>query len=391
MNGMNLQKYILAFLLATSAAAFAHSPASAQACKASPAICPTNGWENWGTPDDSVSHLDNPVLPQEVAMENRLRQFTTQIMARIASKEGWEMTQVEDGGGTGYRAADGSVLAYDLRPPHWYTFTYQFIINQDSMAAWRSWLEDFGQRRMNTVNENASQQLSVQDKVQACMDSANYYGDLKGKYMTAHFETYQKALMAGNKTVTANYEKDVAQYDKKINTFTDKAGTLQKNPGSEEKEKNYDAEGKTLNQKYWDGCILIVQIAFNHELAGTVGSASSGIGSPAGTNSGLNGGFTLAKWYANSEPDNFSIDLFPRSKNLLLLLMGPWNTKADSYGGFRPAFHEDKIANDRSSIKKIKSDQVQTIDFHISGNGKAMHRWLSDMPVADFNKLMVRF
>ena len=387
---MNLQKYLLAVLLTTAAAVCTPTGVPAQACKASPAICPPNGWENWGSPDDSVDHLNNPVLPREVGMENRLRQFTTRIMEGIAAKEGWEVTQVEDGGSSGFRAADGSVLAYDLRPPHWYLFTYQFIVNQDSMAAWRGWLADFGQRRMNSVNEYASHATSVQDKVQACMDSANYYGDLKGKYMTAHFEAYQKALMAGNKAVTGNYEKEVARYDKKITEFTDKAGALQKNPGAEEKDKNDEDEGKSLNQRYWDGSILIVQIAYNQDIAKTGGTPAGGIGSPLGTNSGLNGGFTLAKWYVNGEPDNVSIDIFPRSKNLLLVLMGPWVTKADSYGDFRPAFYQDKTATDRQTNKKIKSDQVQTIDFHLSGNTKAIRRFLGDMPAGDFSKMITR-
>jgi hypothetical protein len=387
---MNLQKLLPTILIAGAVNCGVNFEASAQACKASPAICPTNGWEEWGTPDDSVSHLGNPVLPQEIGMENRLRKFTTRIMESIAAKEGWEVTQVEDGGSSGHRAADGSVLAYNLRPPHWYAFTYQFIVNQDSMAAWRNWLVDFGQRRMNTVNENANRQMSVQDKVQACMDSANYYGDLKGKYMTAHIEEYQKALMAGNKTVTNNYDKEVAKFDKKMNYFTDMAGAIQKNPGSEEKEKNYDAEGKILNQKYWDGSVLIVQIAFNQELAKTGGSSGAGIGTPQATAIGSNAGFTLAKWYSNIEPDNFSTDLYPRSKNMLLLLMGPWVAKADSYGDFRPAFYVDKTAIDGSTNKKIKSDQVQTIDFHLSGNGKAIRRFLGDMPAGDFNKIIVK-
>jgi len=387
---MNLQKYVWTILLTASAAVSLISDASAQACKSSPAICPPNGWENWGTPEDSVDHLNNPVLPREVGMENRLRQFTTRIMEGIAAREGWELTQVEDGGSSGFRAPDGSVLAYELRPPHWYIFTYQFIVNQDSMTAWREWLTNFGQRRMNNVNEYASHATSVQDKVQACMDSANYYGDLKGKYMTAHFEAYQKALMAGNKTAAANYEKDVARYDKKINEFTGKAGALQKNPGSEEKEKNDEAEAKSLDQKYWDGSVLIVQIAYNQDIAKTVGTPAAGIGSPLGTNSGLNGGFSLARWYVNGDPDHLSIDIFPRSKNLLLLLMGPWVTKADSYGDFRPAFYEDKTATDQRTGKRIRSDQVQTIDFHLSGNAKAIRRLVADMPVGDLNKIMVK-
>jgi hypothetical protein len=387
---MNLQKYILTFLLTVAAIGCMSEGVRAQACKASPAICPPNGWENWGNPEDSADRLGNPVLPREIAMENRLRLFTTRIMERIAAKEGWEVTQVEDGGSTGYRAADESVLTYNLRPPHWHMLTYQFIVNQDSMNAWRSWLVDFGQRRMNTVNENASQQMSVQDKVQACMDSANYYGDLKGKYMTAHFEAYQKALMAGNKAAISSYEKDVARYDKKINEFTDKAGALQNNPGSVEKDKNYDTEAKALNQKYWDGCVLIVQVWFNNELAKTGGASGAGIGTPTATTTGSNAGFTLAKWYSNVDPDNFSIDLYPRSKNMLLLLMGPWLTKADSYGDFRPSFFLDKTAMDRSTNKKIKSDQVQTIDFHVSGNLRSIRRFLADMPVGEFNGLIMK-
>ena len=390
-------KMCFLFILLMAAA----TGASAQACKFSPADCPVNGWDSWGTPDDSVEKLLNPVIPREVAMENRLRQWTTHVMKGIAEKEGWEVAEVDEGGSSGFRAADGSVLSYDLRPPHWFLMTYQFIVNQDSLQAWRTWLTDFGARRMNSVNDYAGHATAVQDQVQACMDSANHYSDLKGKYMTEHFEAYQKALLAGNKTVTNNYEKDVARYDKKITEFTDKAGTIGHNPGSEEKEKNFDAEAKALTQKFWDGTILIVQIGYNEELAKTVGSPLGGLGSPAGmgppvggpgasTNSVANEGFTLARWYSNSDPDNLSIDIFPRSRNILVMLLGPWVTKADQWGSYRPVYYGDKASRDQSTNKKIKSDQLQTIDFHLSGNARAIRRFLGDMPVREFNGMIAR-
>src|SRR5262249_19037364 len=66
----------------------------AQPCKYFPADCPETRSDPYGSPEDSVSRLDNPVIPIEVTMENRLRIKVTDWMNHVAAKEGWEVVQI---------------------------------------------------------------------------------------------------------------------------------------------------------------------------------------------------------------------------------------------------------------------------------------------------------
>lgn len=145
-------KHYLLLLLLTGAvyAGFA------QPCKYFPADCPETRSDPFGSAEDSVSRLDNPVIPLEVTMENRLRTKVTDWMNRIAAKEGWEVAQLSEDLGSGARDAGGNVLAYAQRPPHWMVFRFQFIVNADSLAAWGAWSQEFAQRRIDNMRAGKS-------------------------------------------------------------------------------------------------------------------------------------------------------------------------------------------------------------------------------------------
>ena len=123
----------------------------AQPCKYFPADCPETRSDPYGSPEDSISRLDNPVIPQEIRMENRLRNQLTEMMNRIAAKEGWEVAELSEDLASGARDANGNVLSYPMRAPHWMQFHFQFIVNADSLKAWSSWLMEFTQRRLDNA------------------------------------------------------------------------------------------------------------------------------------------------------------------------------------------------------------------------------------------------
>jgi hypothetical protein len=128
----------------------------AQSCKYFPADCPETRADPYGSPEDSVSRLDNPVLPLEVTMENRLRTKVTDWMNRLAAKEGWEVVQLSEDLASGERDGAGNVLAYAQRPPHWMVFRFQFVVNADSLAAWGKWFQEFAQRRLDNARSGKS-------------------------------------------------------------------------------------------------------------------------------------------------------------------------------------------------------------------------------------------
>jgi hypothetical protein len=116
-------------------------------CALTPAECPAEPRYPYGSVEDSVQRMGNPLVPQEITLENRLRGVATRIMDQITAKEHWSYSVLSESNGIGYNLADGAVLKSSLRPPHWFTIQYQIIVDGDSLDAWRSWLQEFAQRR----------------------------------------------------------------------------------------------------------------------------------------------------------------------------------------------------------------------------------------------------
>jgi hypothetical protein len=299
-------------LIALAVLAFvSRSPAMAQ-CSLSPAECPTVPTAPYGSPEDSAKRMGNPLLPQEVTMENRLRRIATGVMDRITAQEHWTYSVLSEDYSFGYNVDYGSPVKYPFRPPHWLTIHYQVIVNEDSLQAWRSWLQDFAQRRMNAF------------------DAA-----LKGKV------------------------------DEK--TAARETGEL-------------DKEEKRMTFRYREASILIVEIEFNSNFARVVGTPMGSV--PATAASGQ------VIWLNNPDP-SLAINDYPgRSHHNAVLLVGSW--KREPTGSYRPTWDYDKQATDQVSEKRIKSDQVQSIDVRLSGNAAAMKKWIADLPMDQLTSLIIR-
>ncbi|MDP9041236.1 MAG: hypothetical protein M3N30_04590 [Bacteroidota bacterium] len=110
-----------------------------QACIYYPADCPSD--RQLG---DSADRLVNPILPEEISMEIRLHDLLTRLMQKQAEIKGWEVYSFDESDGTGYLNADRSgPLEFNLRPPHDYEISFIFIVNKDSLLAWKDWQKDF--------------------------------------------------------------------------------------------------------------------------------------------------------------------------------------------------------------------------------------------------------
>jgi len=346
--------------------------ASGQSCKYLPADCPVNGVEDYGTSDDSISRMHNPVVPQEITMENQLRQWTGAVLNRIAANNNWQVYQLSEEYSSGFSTPEGVIIAYPYRPPHWYTVSWEIIVNADSLRAWRAWLENFGQQRLDALNQNAASQTTAYDRSKPYRDSAEHYSELMGQYMQDHMAQYQKDLVAGNKTGAGAYEKAVAAYQKRSDYFSKKAADMASDPGAESSAADADALRKRQSIHFRDAALLVVEFEFNIDYAKTAGTAT---GYPAGA----------PTWFSNTDPDPISIDLFDRSRTNVLLLEGEWNK---SNGGYRPAFYSNKPSVDVTTPKRIKSDRVRTVDMHLSGNPQAIRKFLAALPRTEINALI---
>jgi hypothetical protein len=354
----------------------------AQTCAEFPADCPDNGHENWGTRDDSISRLNNPVLPQEIVMENRLRNHTSDVIKKIAQKKGWAWNEISESSSSGQSKSDGTIIPYDYRAPHWCSFTFQCIVNKDSLQAWKGWLEEFSQRKLNESKVYASSTASDEGILTSYMDSANYYGQLKSKYMTDHMQEYQQALANNNTSAIKAFEKAMSGYDQKINSFVAKASNTQKKQDSKMPDGNMERREGTI--QFRDGSLLQIEIGYNMENAATVGTLEHH------ESNGLPG-VALINHYRNKEPDlQDALNRWSHSRNLTLMLIGNWSLIPDHYGTYKPAYLNDKKNTDNITSKKIKSDQVQTICIHLSGNNQAIHQFLSAFSAMDLTSLIVK-
>lgn len=163
-----MPKFLFAFLLYLL---LAPQPRAAAQCTLTPADCPEA--TDYGSPDDSTNRMGNPLLPMEITLENRLRQWSNDLIDQIATREHWTYIELNETYSSGFRAADNSVLAYPLRPPHWLVIRYQLIVSEDSLAAWRSWLGTFSQRRLDATLAYAKQQVGQTNAAKANEDFEN--------------------------------------------------------------------------------------------------------------------------------------------------------------------------------------------------------------------------
>ena len=358
----------------------------AQSCPESPADCPDRDYVNTDRAEDSTERILNPLVPQEISMEYRLRDLTGRLVRSVAAREHWaEPVEITEGGASGFRTSTGAVLPYSLRPPHYFTITWRVVVNPDSLQKWQNWLIDFANRRTDNMRAYSAVAVSKQDVFLRYRDSASYYSDRKADYMTAHYAAYQQAVMAGNKAGIDAYEKAIAVYDKKIDAFLNKAGDSQKNTDAENSEKNFDAEQKNMSFTFRESVVLLVEFNFNPDQAGPNNSTIKAAGTISQP------GFRLLKWYFNQEPQmNDNVHAFDRSKNIVIGLTGGWNLVLDRNDAYVSSFKQDKTSTNKTDPKAIKCDQVQSASLYLSGNKAAMKKFLADFEVEEWNRVIVK-
>jgi hypothetical protein len=296
-------------------------PAHAQSCPFRPADCPDKDYATADRAEDSADRVSNPLVPQEVTMEYRLRALTGDFVRRLAAQQHWEEpVELNEWGSSGFRAADESVLAYPLRPPHSFSITWELIVNKDSLHSWTGWTEDFLKRSLALVDQ------------------------------------YKQAASAQTGSASGGSAPG--------SSMASIASGLEHLP----------LERKARTLQFRDATLLLIEFDFNADRADPVEEAS-----PAG--SYTIPGCALARQFYRADPDILeAINTYAHSRNTALVLIGGWNTRltANGYSGYYESpFYTDKKARDRTSPKKIPCDRVQGLHVWLSGNRSAMQKLLS--------------
>ncbi|MFI5152833.1 MAG: hypothetical protein ACHQET_05830 [Chitinophagales bacterium] len=365
------------------------SIAGAQACKNSPAECPEQYYLTEDHIDDSLRRLGNPVVPQEVGMEYRLRSLTRDLVSSLAEKEGWpEPILISEGGASGFRNVDEGVLAYPLRPPHQYEIVWELVVNKDSLDAWTAWLQNFSEQQMADLKEYAGKASDPSGAYMANYDSAKYYGDQESNYMAAHMAAYQQALLKNDKSEIQRYERAIAAYDKKINAFGNKAGESVSGEKYVNKDNSSEDLRKRMTLQYRDACVLHIQFDFNDYLP-EISAMEGDQLMPISRTTAPPGQAVFCQCYKNLNASmQFNGVTFMFSRNINWFLFG--NHYKSPKGLWRASYEKDKNNIDKVTVKKIKSDQIQVISIVCSGNRKAIDRTVDDMNWTTLTKQLVK-
>jgi hypothetical protein len=97
----------------------------------------------------------------------------------------------------------------------------------------------------------------------------------------------------------------------------------------------------------------------------------------------------MAQAYLNPEATRLdNVHTYTHSKNIYWILLGG-HYKATN-GQWFASFGKDKLNTDKTSFKKIKSDQIQSIGIICSGNKKAIDLTSTDLDWSALNGMLTR-
>jgi hypothetical protein len=375
-----LLKWILAFLFA-----FALSNANAQGnCEYFPADCP----DNIEDARDSDICISNLILPQEISMQNKLRELVTSLMNETAKKTGWPVYEYSEAAGSGIKSGE-KALAYPFRRPYQWQISFVFIVNEDSLHAWQSWYNNDLPKASNKVLDayrQSGNDLSQDASRQKYLDSATYYGNLKAKYMTAHAAEYQKAIVGGDGKTQKKYEDEMKKYDDRVNACIEKTNDKSAKDFSSSKSQFDDLE--TYKHKntiaFRNGSIIRVTLNVNDYIAMADDDEKKIIkqlSAPAST---------MGLMIHNPSPDEHEIfGQYLRSPDVALLLFGKWILKQDEYHAYHSVYYSDKKNTDMVTVKKILCDKVQTMVLHVEGGPKYINQFLQLLNTQKLNSWII--
>ena len=320
--------------------------------------------------------LTNLILPQEIAMQDRIRTLFTDMMQNAAKKLGWQMVELSEYTNEGALQSGGT--PYNLRSPRGINITFQFVVNKDSLQAWKQYQINYNNKHLNTQSTIYDSQVDVTNSplYKRYKDSMEHYQNLYTNYVNAH-QSEGAALYTKDKHPKYYQDKE----NEFIEKMTNMTQQVQDNSGIDEMENSN--ESQTFNFRNH----TIVQVHF-HVNAFTSGPLEQSIqGSQYASSTYPMPPALLSKIYAFKL--NTSDETPDKWKNVLLVLMGNFHTKSNEYGYYDAGFNHT-TQGDEHTPKKIKSDKIQNISITISGNKMNVEKMAKLIDVAKLNSTIVK-
>ncbi len=298
--------------------------------------------------------LKNLILPQEVTMQDKMRVLITNMMLNASKKLGWPVVELSEY--TNDNGMQGAGTPYALRSPRGILITFQFIVNTDSLQAWKTYQETYNKLYQNKMqNDYSNVQVAMQSPLyKKYRDSADYYMDLYTNYTQAH-QSEGAALYTSDKH-PRNYQQKEMDFLNKANAMTQQA---QNNSGNEQLEN----KGKANIRRFRNHTVVQVKFHVN-DFKGLALNQSLGPIQFTSEPYAI-AGSTISRLYSVSNHQDHND--FDKWNHVILILLGNFQPKPDKYSGYEAAFDQNG-QGDEYTPKKIKSDKVQTISINIYGD-----------------------
>ena len=308
------------------------------------------------------------LLPQEVAMQDRMRTIFVNMMQNASAKLGWQMMEISEYTNNNPMQG-GSDIPYNSRSPRGIIITFQFIVNKDSLQAWKNYETGYENQHLARQGSDYSNIRSATESplYKQYKDSADHYMKLYLQYTEAHKDE-GAALYTKDKHPKYYQQKE----NEFINKMTSMADQTHANSGVEQMED--EQKRQTIRFKNH----TVVQVVFSVNDYGYafknshLGANIKSVSAPYPVR-----GARLSRLY-RTEP----VSDFPWHYSLLMAL-GNFLNKKDQYGTYLAGFSQNG-QNDEHTPKKIKSDKVQTILVNIYGDKSNIEKMVK---LIDMDKL----
>jgi hypothetical protein len=317
--------------------------------------------------------LGNSILPQEINMQDKMRVFITDMMQKASKKLGWDMTELSEY--TNDNAMQGAGTPYALRSPRGIEITFQFIVNKDSLQAWKNYQLDYGKSTLDngTQNYNNTTAITQSPLYKRYQDSVNYYINLYTTYTTAH-QNEGAALFTKDKHPKYYQQKE----NEFINKMTALTQQVQNNSGTQQLEDAHDL--KTF--QFRNNTVVLVNFKVNNFTAVAIGQTLGPIESTSVA-------YSLPRSQLYTIPKRQTNESLVKWKNVILVLLGNFLTRPNDYGYYDAGFNHNS-QGDEHTPKKIKSDKVQNISISIYGNKSNVEKMTKLIDIDKLNSTIVK-
>jgi hypothetical protein len=392
-----MKRRIYSILIVT---AFSVSPIiHAQQCDVYPADCPHE--EMISNARDKDILAGNHLLPEEIDTQHKKRSFFTDYFTQLAEQQHWKLYEFNEE----YAAAGCSKkgpVPFSTKAPCSYGISFLFIVNEDSLQAWKKWADDFKEQILQQSNDNIQSLQNNTPPNEALtkkyLDSAEYYGGKKTVYLQQHGRQYASDIQNGNQKGIKEFESTSARFDKIITGFTDRAyANTGKTPGALERQTSKNQlEEKVKTQHYRDAATLLIHLTFNNAVQG------SGITDP-GTQKYL---LPQKKWVLpgaafggllhNPLPlgterlkadGDYDMD-WVHPTDIGSIFFGSWLPLETQYNTYQAAFSRTKPDADCVSPKKYTCNKIQVMAIYIEGKEDNITRFVQSLDTKKINALV---